>query len=347
MILYAGSYTQEVGPGLSGSGEGIYCFDFNDETGALKLIHTVTNRNTSYLSISKNKKVLYSFQEVALEKNPIVLAFSIENDYSLKLLNQQPIEGGLPCHLSLINVEMLGVACYGTGSVHVFPVEENGMLGKCTQNTYHKGKSVNVERQEAAHAHMVSIFNNEIFVPDLGIDSVVIYAIKEEKSLIEKYKVKVPLGEGPRHIVFHPNEVYAFVMNELTGNISILKENEGEFRVIQNINSLPEDYKGTPSAAAIQISSCGKFLYCSNRGSETITIFEFSEEEGSLVVKGFQSVYGITPRDFIISPNGKWLLVANQDSNEVVTFKIHAKTGLLEKLTVNKEAKSVVCLKWL
>lgn len=349
MILYAGSYTQEVGPGLSGVGAGIYCFNFNNETGELKLIHTLLNRNTSYIAISKNKKFLYSFQEVSVNENPVALAFKIKNDHTLELINKQPIKGSLPCHLSLMaDDNVLGIACYGSGSIHLFQVAENGRLEKCLQNIFHEGKSANKDRQESAHAHMITVFKNEVFVPDLGIDAVVNYAfVKETKSLIEKYKVNIPLGEGPRHIVFHPSGKYAFVINELTGFISVLKEKKGEFKFAQNISSLPKNHEGLPSAAAIKISNCGTFLYCSNRGSESIAIFKFNAENGELNIVGQQPTGGKTPRDFTISPEGKWLLVANQDSNNIVVFKIEPTTGVLEKQTTNNESKSVVCLKWL
>lgn len=349
MILYAGSYTQEVDSGLSGVGDGIYCFSFNDVTGELKLLNSLPSRNTGFLAISANKKYLYSFQEVHLEKDPVVLAFSIEANNTLQLINEQPIQGGLPCHLVLMpNDEFLAIACYGTGSVHLFPISENGGLEACLQNIHHKGSSVNLERQEAAHAHMVYPFKNELFVPDLGIDTIVNYKFNSESTkLDENYKIRISEGAGPRHLIIHPSERFAFVINELTGIISILKYFDGTFKEINTINSLPRDYQGVPSGAAIQIENNGKFLYCSNRGSETITIFEFNEIEESLTIIGFQEVYGKTLRDFTISPNGKWLLCANQDSNEIVVFKIDPKNGLLERVGSNDEAQSMVCLKWL
>jgi len=349
MILYAGSYTQEVSPGLSGTGKGIYCFNFNENTGELKLLNTLLNRNTSYLAISNDKKYLYSFQEVNENEKPIALSFSIESDYTLKLINQQPIKGAFPCHLALLNNDkILAIACYGTGSVHTYAIEENGALESLSQEIHHIGKSINEERQEAAHAHMINSFEDEFFVPDLGIDAVVNYKLEDKTNqFIEKYKIEIPLGSGPRHLVFHPSGDVGFVMNELTGTVSVIKLINKKFEVINTVNSLPESDKGVPSGAAIKISKCGKFLYCSNRGSETITIFEFNEKEGSLTLKGFQDIFGKTPRDFSISPDGKWLLAANQDSNEIIVFKIDDKTGLLSKVCVNNEAQSVVCLKWL
>lgn len=347
MILFAGSYTQEVGPGLSGVGKGIYTYFLNDDSGELKLIDTFESRNTSYISISENKKLLYSFQEVSLDKAPVVLAFQIKDDYSLVLINEQSIKGGLPCHLSLIkNDKLLAVACYETGSIHLFNIKQNGGLQKSHQDIIHQGKSVNNNRQESPHTHMIAKNNKEIFVPDLGIDAIVNYKLIDS-NLKESYKIKMPLGVGPRHIVFHKSGKYGFVMNELTGEVSVLWKRKGAFYVAKSINSLPSNFVDIPSGAAIQMSPDGDFLYVSNRGSNTITIFKFDFKIGELAIIGYQKTFGETPREFTISPNGKWLIVANQDSNNLVVFERNLVSGSLKKVSNNTEAKSVVCLQWL
>lgn len=347
MILYTGSYTEEVGPGLSGKGKGICCFYFDGETGKIDLFHTLITRNSSFITISKNKKYLYSFQEVSSDKKPVVLAFFIQEDCSLQPIDQLQISGGLPCHLSLINNDKnLAVACYQKGIVYNIPIDENGKFAQDFQTLEHKGIGIHKERQECAHAHMVCEQGNQIFVPDLGIDKIVVYNLIANK-LVENYKVETPLGFGPRHLVFHPSKKYAFVMNELTSKISVLKKVKNKFQVLENINSLPELYKGIPSGAAIKISDDGNFIYASNRGSNTIAIFSFNEENEELLLVNQQETFGETPRDFIISPSGKWLVVANQDSNNIVVFKRNLETGLLVKHIENKQAKSVVCLKWL
>lgn len=347
MILYAGSYTEKVGPGLSGKGNGISSYMFNDETGDLHLFHTFLNRNTSYISISKDKQYLYSFQEVLEDKKPIILAFRIQEDCSIKLIDKFEIKGGLPCHLSLINNdESLAVACYEKGVVHTISIDEDGCFDNDYQFIEHNGKSINVERQECAHAHMVAELDSKLFVPDLGLDKIVVYNFLN-KELIEDYKIEMPLGAGPRHIVFHPSGNYAFVMNKLTSGISVLKKVEGKFQVIQNVSSLPKTYKGIPSGAAIKISSDGKFIYASNRGSNTIAILNFDQGNEKLELVEQQDTFGETPRDFTLSPSGKWLIVANQDSNNIVVFRRGNETGLLIKVNENKQTKSVVCLEWL
>lgn len=347
MILFVGSYTTEVLPGLEGFGKGISTLKFNEKTGELTRLHITENVNTAYVTISKNKQFLYSFQEVMPQKHPHVLAYKINNDYSLTFINKQPILGGLPCHINFINNNLLAVACYWTGNVHLYPVNTNGSINSHSQIIQHTGNSINKTRQEAAHSHMVYTRKNQVFVPDLGIDKVMVYNIEKEAVLKESYSINMPLGGGPRHLVMHPNGNYGFVMNELTGHVSILKLKHDKFEVINTINSLPENYKETPSSAAIKLSKNGEFLYCANRGSETITIFNFSEEEGRLKQIGIQTVFGKTPRDFEISPCGNWLLVANQDSFTIEVFKIDEETGLLKKVFSAPNLKSISCLQFL
>ncbi|WP_111706722.1 lactonase family protein [Lutibacter citreus] len=346
MILYGGSYTEDVGPGLFGTGKGIYCFDFNETTGALKLLHVFLGRNTSYIAISNNKKYLFSFEEVSKDKKPVVLSFIINKDYSLKLINQQSIEGGLPCHLNLVNDVTLGVVCYETGSTHLYPINKDGSLEPTSQTINNVGTSVNVERQECAHSHMIESNGNQIFVPDLGIDKVVVYNLKENK-LIEDYKISIPLGEGPRHIVFHPLGKLGFVINELTGGVSILKKENSKFKVVETVSSLPENYEETPSAAGIKMSSDGKFLYVSNRGGNTIAVFNFNIENEKLTLLDQKDSGGETPRDFTISPNEKWLIVSNQDSNNITVFKRDLNAIKLTEVFKIKTAESIVCLKFL
>ena len=247
MILYGSSYTEVVGSGLSGSGIGISCFHFNDETGELKLLNSIKNRNSGYFCISKNSQNLYSFQEVMKDKNPVVIAFEIQKDFSLKKINELPISGGLPCHISLVeNDSMITVACYETGSVHLFSLDENSGFKAEIQVIQHAGKSVNEVRQEAPHAHQIVTFNQTYFVPDLGIDAIKAYKLSTT-FFEERYSIEIPKGEGPRHLVFHPSGKFGFSMNELTGTISLLKLIDNEFKVTDLISSLPENYKGAPS----------------------------------------------------------------------------------------------------
>ena len=348
MKLYAGCYSEKVLEGLEGHGEGIYVFDFDDANGTLSFLYKEKSRNASYLSLDKEKQLLYTFQELIKDKKPKLRTYSISEKH-LKLINEQDISGGLPCHLLQIpNKNILAVACYETGNLLVFPLDGKGIPNVASQEIKHQGISANALRQEAPHAHMICYNLNDgfIYAPDLGIDKVIVYNVSDNNQLIENYQISVPKGGGPRHMVFHPSNNYAFIMNELTGMVSLLKNEEGKFVWRANIQSLPDNPIQDASASAIKISQSGRFIYCGNRSISAISILEFDVETESLKLIGSQSTFGKTPRDFTLDPSGKWLLVANQDSDTLVVFSVDSNTGLLRKVSENCEAKSVSCLKF-
>jgi 6-phosphogluconolactonase len=152
-------------------------------------------------------------------------------------------------------------------------------------------------------------------------------------------------GSGPRHFEFHPNGKYAYLIEELTGTIAVYKHNAGKLVFLQRISSHPQDYKGAFGSADIHVSPDGKFLYASNRGdANNIAIFSIAAD-GKLTTKGFQSTLGKKPRNFVIDPMGNYLLVANQDTNNIVVFKRDKKTGLLSETGHQIEVPNPVCLK--
>jgi 6-phosphogluconolactonase len=160
--------------------------------------------------------------------------------------------------------------------------------------------------------------------------------------------VKAADGNGPRHITFSPNNQYAYLMQELTGNVTAFKYNNGRLTAIQTISAATKDFKGFMGSADIHISADGKFLYCSNRGdANTITIFKINPATGKLTIAGYQSTLGIAPRNFSLDPSGNFLLVANQNSDNIVIFKRNKTTGLLTDTGKKIEVGNPVCLKWI
>ncbi|MFY0626715.1 MAG: lactonase family protein [Reichenbachiella sp.] len=345
MKLFAGSYTEPVLEGLSGHGEGIYIFDFNEESGKLVLELSEKNRNTAYLTVNRKKNLIYTFQEIIQENHPLLLTYELVNNVP-KLINKQFIPGGLPCHLTNIKEsELLTVACYQTGNVIAFPLI-NGLPERERQNIKHIGSSLNKTRQEGPHAHMTFFndYDGKLYVPDLGLDQVIVYDISDLSQLSFRYGINIPKGNGPRHITFHPTNEFAFVMNELTGSVSLLKNNNGKFEWISEHETLPKDHTTVPSASAIKISNDGQFIYCGNRSNHVISILQFDHQSESMHIIDHQSSYGETPRDFTLSPSGKWMIVANQDSDNVIVFKVDIETGLLQKFSIHENLKSIVCL---
>ena len=216
-----------------------------------------------------------------------------------------------------------------------------------------KDQGINKERQSKPHVHctILSADNRFLFVADLGIDKVMIYAFDAITGKLAPAKIpfaKVMDGSGPRHFTFHPNNKYAYLIEELSGNVVTYQYNNGSLKNIQQISSMPANDTSFAGSADIHVSPDGKFLYASNRGtSNTIAIFKINQQTGKLTLVAHQSTLGQTPRNFNFDPTGNFLLVANQNSDEVVVFKRDKLTGLLTDSGNRIGVGKPVCLKWI
>jgi 6-phosphogluconolactonase len=234
----------------------------------------------------------------------------------------------------------------------VLPIEENGRLKPASDVHQHGGSSVNENRQEGPHAHsaVVDPTNRYVFVADLGIDKIMGYQLDFEGNRLAPNEVpflEIPAGSGPRHLAFHPNGRFAYVINELNSTINALRYDVsvGTFSILQTVSTLPEDFNGENSCADIHLTPSGKFLYGSNRGHDSLAIFAVDSETGLLSSVSHQSTHGNTPRNFTIDPTGTFLLAANQDSDNIVTFRIDHDTGLLDFVEQNTDVHKPVCLR--
>lgn len=344
--MLAGTYTW-------GKSQGIYVYDFNDSTGNVSIRSTFICPNPSYLAISANGKFIYTTNQPNTDKKGTVTALSFKEGM-LKKINTQLSGGEGPCYVTLDNTgKWLAVANYFAGTFSILPVKEDGSLGEADTTIIHIGKSINKERQEKAHAHC-SVFapnNKYLYVTDLGMDKIMIYSFDETSGKLKPAKdsfITVMPGEGPRHLTFHPNNQYAYLINELTADIVGYEYNEnGYLKQIQVISSLSKDYTGAIGGADVHVSPDGKFLYTSNRGdANSISIFSI-DNQGLLTWVGYQSTLGKKPRNFNFDPSGNFLLVANQDSDTIVIFKRNIITGLLTDIGNKMEIPNPVCIKWI
>ncbi|WPR72912.1 lactonase family protein [Flavobacterium sp. NG2] len=342
-IFYIGSYTEMLAPDFGGHGDGIYSVSLNTDIGEVNVLHRFQARNPSYLAISDDKKYLYSVTEVIYEKGPKIQAFEIQEDYSLQFVNELPIEGSLPCHITYANNCLL-VSCYGSGNVLSFPTGDSGVLLENVSNNYHSGSSVNPLRQEGPHAHQAvfSAKESKVYVPDLGIDTVKVYKFNDGilSELISE-EIFLTKGFGPRHMVFNKQGNLGYLVNELTAEVSVLKSVDQKFVQIKSYTSLPDDFNATPSASAIRMHPNGEFLYVGNRTLDAITVFKIEGEALKLV--GYKKMSGKTVREFNISPDGKWLVACLQDSDIVTVYEIYSNGALFEKQTIDT-VKSPVCV---
>lgn len=354
MLVYIGTYTS---PGKS---EGIYVYRLNLSSGELSPYKIVKNVvEPSFLAIDKKRKYLYAVNETEQyegAKSGAVSAFSIEDDGDLKFLNKLPSLGGAPCHINVSdNEKFVLLANYVGGNAVVFPVEKDGKLGASVENVQHTGSGPNKNRQEAAHAHSINLDhkNRFAYVCDLGMDKVMIYEFNEKTGKLTPNPAQTFFqtkpGAGPRHFAFHPNNKFAFVINELDSTVISLsyESKDGSLKEIQTLSTLPDGYKGASYCADIHVSPNGKFLYGSNRGHDSIVVFKIDEKSGNPTLVGFVPTGGKYPRNFGIEPSGKFLFAANQNSDSITAYRINQETGMPEPTGQKTNVPNPVCLKFI
>ena len=346
ITFFVGSYTQNLTPEIMGFGDGISTVQLNNETGELKILHITSTVNPSYLTLSDDNIFLYCNTEVAKEDVPKVQAYKINKDFSLEFLNERPIAGGYPCHIENFNKSIL-VSCYETGNIIQFPIDAFGKVMPSAKNHQHYGSSINKNRQEGPHAHQIAVnpVNKQLYACDLGIDIIKAYFFDEAEFVADgKNDIPVTKGGGPRHLVFNNSGTLAYVINELSGNISILKKIDDKFVQISELSSLPLSYTNVPSASAIRIHPNQQFLYAANRTLDAITIFRIHGE--ALEVIDYHYTKGKEIREFNITPNGKWLIACHQNSHDTIVYLIKPDGKLTENYRTT-EIKTPVCIKFL
>lgn len=345
--LFIGTYTTK-------DSKGIYVYNFNAATGAASWVsNTDSAANPSYLAIAPNQKYVYAVNETHGENGGKVSAYTFDKATGkLTLLNQQSTGGADPCYVSVSkNNNWVAVANYSGGSCAAFAANRDGSLQPYSQLLQDSGNGANLKRQEKAHVHstVFSPSQDYLFTPDLGTDKVMIYKFTQNisKPLTPATRPYTPIspGNGPRHLTFHPNQKFAYLIQELSGTVGVYRYSNGDLTSIQSLATHPAGFKGNIGSADIHVSPDGKFLYASNRGDEnTITIFSVNAVTGKIALKGYQSVLGKTPRNFIIDPTGNYLLAANQDSDNIVIFKRNKQTGLLTPTGKQIKISMPVCL---
>jgi 6-phosphogluconolactonase len=329
----------------------IYQLSFDTKTGKLEAVGVTKGlKNPSFIAIHPSQKYLYAVNEVdsfRAWKGGAISAFSInQSTGKLTLLNHQPSGGPGPCHLSVDRSgKFVLVANYTSGSTEVIPIKEDGSLDKPSSFIQHTGDSIRAKRQAGPHAHsaQVDIDNKFVFVPDLGADKVFIYQFDASKGIItpnEPAYVSVKAGSGPRHFAVHPNAKLAFLLNEMSSTVVsyLYDSSKGTLTEVQTISTLPTSYLGRNLTAEIVMHPSGKFLYNSNRGHDSISIYSINESTGELTSIDHQSTNGKTPRNFNIDPSGEFLIAANKISNTLTVFTIDQTTG---KLTANGESAKI------
>jgi 6-phosphogluconolactonase len=361
LLIYVGTYTEPIrfgtGKILEGKGEGIYLFKMDLSSGLLTHRMTIKDVvNPSYLALSPDTRFLYAVNELKIyEGKPsgAVSSFLVDPDTgAIAFLNKKPTGGTDPCHVCVNDAGThIFVSNFMSGSVSVFPILKDGSLGDASFCIQHAGSSVDPRRQQGPHAHSLTLdrLNRFAFVPDLGIDKVMVYKFEESRGYLEPASVpliKAAPGAGPRHFEFHPEGKFAYLINELASTMTAYSydEEKGTMEELQTVPTVPKDFHGENTCADVHVAPSGGFIYGSNRGHDSIVIFAIDQRTGRLEYIGHESTRGKTPRNFAIDPTGKFLLAANQDSDTIVTFGIDPVTGILEEMSTTR-VPTPVCVK--
>jgi len=336
MFVYVGAYTELP----LGSADGIAVFRFDADIGVLHPVQTLPGVvNPSWLTLDGQQQILLAVSE--LEQGRVSAFARDMATGKLRPLNDQLSHGADPCYVSLDPSGRYAlVANYTGGTISVLPVAADGQLEPATCVIHHRGSSSRPE-QEGPHPHMIrsSVDGRFVLVTDLGTDQVLVYRLDTSTGQLTPNEqgtavVSEDAGSGPRHFAFAPHGRTLYVINELNSTVTVYDyaSERGVLRSRQVVSTLPDGVDGQSlgnSCAHIAVSPDGRFVYGSNRGHDSIAIWEVEGTNGELRPVGHESTRGKTPRNFNLDPSGTWLLVANQESDTIVPFRRDPASGRL------------------
>jgi 6-phosphogluconolactonase len=362
-LVLVGTYTHKT------ASKGIYAFSYDAETGKLtpKGVAAETP-DPSFVAIHPSGKFAYAVNETGKESTVSTFALDAETG-KLTLLNQLPALGEDPCYISFDRTgKFVLIANYTSGNVAVFPILADGKLGEHTAVLTDAGTlGPNKERQEGPHAHWIELSagNRYAYVADLGLDRVLIYKFDAAKGTLtpgdapssaatsttgaakrnEVFSAALSPGTGPRHLAFSRDGNFMYVLGEIKSTVTVFANDANEsYRPIQTISTLPAGFSGRNDTAEIAMHPNGKWLYASNRGNDTIAMFEVEPGKGTLRLIADVPTGGKEPRHFAIDPAGKYLLAENENSDTIVTFRIDAASGKLTPTGDVAQVPAPVCL---
>lgn len=334
---------------------GIYQAEMNLGNGKLSEPRLAAElKGPGFLALHPTMDNLYAIG-TPIDGEPSVVAYTINRSKSrLSLVNSVAIGDGGAAHLAVDKTgKLLLTAQYGGGSVGVFRLKEDGSIRDRTQLIEHKGGSKVVgHRQDSPHPHWVGFSPDNQFalVSDLGLDQVVVYRIDHDAAkLLPHGNVKLPPGSGSRHVKFHPNGKWVYVLNELSLTVTQLvwDAKAGTLTAKETLETVPKQAlarESFVSASEIRIHPNGRFLYCGNRGHDTITVCRINQKSGSLSRVEIENSRSAMPRNFNLTPDGKWLVVAGQDSNTLGSFSVNQNSGTLQYSQHTVHAPSPICV---
>lgn len=352
-LVFIGTYT-------SAKSQGIYLTHLDPASGRLGPLELAAKtENPTFLALHPNRRFLYAANEIdnfGGQRSGAVSGFRIDpQSGKLTLLGQQPSGGGGPCHLAVDGAgRCVLVANYGSGSLAVLGLGDDGRLDPPSSVLQHHGSSVNPQRQAGPHAHFITTdpANRFALACDLGLDKVFIYRLNIPAAdgtpgltTNDPPWLQVKPGSGPRHLAFHPNGRFVYLISELGCTLTACSYDakRGALDKVQVVSTLPEGFKGDNISAEVQVHPSGRFVYGSNRGDDSIVVFAIDPNSGKLSFIQRVSTQGKTPRHFAFDTTGQWLLCEDQDSDRVVEFAVDAATGRLTPTGQTLQVGAPVC----
>jgi len=337
-----------VGTYSDANEDGIYSYRLDRETDSLyELDATTGGVNPSFLAFHPNGKSLYAVNET---DSGMLRSFDVDAETgTLTQTNVVDSGGAGPCHCNVVG-EYVVVAHYVGGVVSLLPIGEGGRIKEPVDVVRHEGVSVHPERQTQPHPHSAvgSPDSRYVYVPDLGTDQIVSYQLDAEEGELQRSgAISLPDGSGPRHFTIAPGGNVAYVINELNSTIGMLDldPKAGDLSLRGVVSTLPNNATDENIAADISLHPTGTWLYGSNRGHDSIVIFDVNEQ-GGLAVKSHEPVRGERPRNFAIDPTGKWLFTGNRRSDNIVMFTIDQNDGTLTAVGEKSIVQEPACMRF-
>ncbi|HLF34421.1 MAG TPA: lactonase family protein [Cyclobacteriaceae bacterium] len=349
-FFYFGTFSKQNMPGL-------FVYNFNRDSARFSLVQAVEHlAGPNFLAVNSDETVLYSVNNESVNDSTrwgSVSAFRIDSiSGELTVINDQPSYGSGPCHIAVNEAgTFVAVSNYGSGSLAVIALNEDGSLGSTHHVIKHEGSGPVPSRQNRPHVHSSLIIDNldMILAADLGTDKIMVYDINRNDLSLQPGKksflTSVP-GAGPRHMDFNPAQSVLYMIGELSNSVSVYSiAGDSISDMIQHIRALPENFDSISYCADIHVHPSGKFLFASNRGHNSIAVFSINQQDGTLAFTGTFPCGGNWPRNFMVDPEGEFLFVANERSDNIAIHKIDQESGALMNTGKSLSVMTPVCIK--
>ncbi|SFE76813.1 6-phosphogluconolactonase [Paenibacillus algorifonticola] len=332
VVVFVGSYAEAAA-------SGVYAYAFDEKEGKLSLLDEVSGlKNPTFLNVDIPSKRLYAIAEgvsAAGAKIGDAVAFAIDTDKTaLTELNRSEAITAPACHIQRDpSNRYLLLSSYHGGRISLVALTDNGEVGELLDIAQHTGVGQHPERQNQPHPHSIQFSPDGrfLFSPDLGIDRIMAYRIDDQaQKLVFHGETVLHAGAGPRHMAFHPNGKFAYVINEVDSTITAFRYDAevGTLATLATVPTLPSDFDGENTCAEIAVSEDGKYVYGSNRGHDSFVVYAINETDGKLTLAGHVPIEGEHPRHFAFVPGGRYVIAANRDTNNLAVFRVDASTGL-------------------